>query len=148
MTEVLAIVASGIAVEQAASQLASGLLKTRQLWEQIQNAPERVSDLLADLDVIGALLGDVERQFTSGRLPPTFWNDATARRSSRLCQEAVERLEELCRSLQKHLESPKRSRRMLGAAKVVLKDEALTRYEERLRATLSLLQMSQLYYQT
>ena len=147
MAEVVAVIASGIAIEQAAGQLVVAALKTRQLWEQVQNASQRVRYLLEDIDIYSALLQDNERHFASGSILRSSLDATVAQRISRACDRAIKQLDDVCQDLCKDMNSPKRSKRMLGGIRVVLKDNAVRQYEERLKDTLYMLQMVHQLYQ-
>lgn len=146
MAEVIGVLASGIAIEQATGQFATALLKTKQLWDQIHEAPERLRGLISSLEVFGCLFSDVDKQFADSILPPSFRNRNLASKSLKLCQEAATQLEGICQGLQEYIVSPKKSKRLLGGIRVPLKEDSLNKLERKLEMTLSILQMSHQLY--
>ncbi|KAM7200170.1 hypothetical protein V8F20_005388 [Naviculisporaceae sp. PSN 640] len=138
MAEILGIVASGLAVQQTACQLTKSLFRLRQLWEQIQNAPEQIQDLMADIASFTALLSEMEGQLDE--------DNPSARHSAQHCRNALTQLDAVTSALQLQLTSPKRSKKFAGALKVVLRREDLKRYEDKLDRAFRLLQMSHQCY--
>lgn len=134
MAEVLGIVASGLAVQQTAVQLAQSLIRLRQLWAEIRDAPVQIQDLMTDLSAFTALLSEMEGQLDE--------NNPTARQSAQLCKNALIQLETVTSALDAQLNSSRRSKRLMGALKVVVSREDMKRYEDRLQRAFRLLQMS------
>lgn len=138
MAEVLGAVASGLAVQQTAGEITKTLFKLRELYEQIKDAPEKIQDLLADIESFTALLAEMEGQLAEG--------STTAHQSVQLCRNALSQLEKVTSELQIRLCSPKRSKRLIGGLKVVLCHDELKRYEDKLERAFRLLQMSHQCY--
>ncbi|GKT49492.1 uncharacterized protein ColSpa_09673 [Colletotrichum spaethianum] len=146
MAEVLGVVASAIAVGQATGQAAKSVLKLKQLWDQIENAPQRFDDLLSKLEILDALLKDVDRQFAEPSLPAGFWDRSLAQQTFKLCRSVSTQLESLCITLNDQIRSPKKSKRVRGAIKVVVDDDYLKALEAKLESAFSLLQMAHQCY--
>ncbi|KAF6824064.1 hypothetical protein CPLU01_11060 [Colletotrichum plurivorum] len=98
------------------------------------------------LEILSALLDDVDRQFADTDLPPGFWDGNLAQQSLKLCQNVSSQLEILCSSLNDQLSSPRRSKRFKGAIKVVMNDDGVRELEAKLDSALSLLQMAHQCY--
>jgi len=132
------IVASGLAVQHTAGQIIKTLFQLRQLLDQIQDAPERIQDLMTDLSSFAALLVEMEGQLVEG--------GSLARQSVQLCRDALTRLDGVVSGLQIQLASPRRRKAFIGALNVVIRRDELKRYEEKLERAFRLLQMSHQCY--
>ncbi|KAF6803049.1 hypothetical protein CSOJ01_11171 [Colletotrichum sojae] len=142
MAEVFGVVASAIAVGQAVESV----MKLKQLWDNVQDASKRFSDLFVKLEILSALLEDVDRQFAEPSLPPGFWDRKLAQQSLKLCRNASSQLEILCSTLNDQLSSPRRSKRFKSAINVVMSDDGVRELEAMLDSALSLLQMAHQCY--
>ncbi|KAK4210312.1 hypothetical protein QBC37DRAFT_485485 [Rhypophila decipiens] len=110
MAEVLGIVASGLAVQQTAGQVVKSLIKLRRLWDQIQDAPDEIQDLMADIACFAALLSEMEGQLVE--------SSPVACQSLQLSRNALGQLEAVVSALETQSASPKRSKRLMGALKM------------------------------
>ncbi|KAF6810015.1 ankyrin repeat-containing protein [Colletotrichum musicola] len=142
MAEVFGVVASAVARRQAVESV----MKLKQLWDKIQDAPKRFSDLFVKLEILSALLDDVDRQFADPDLPPGFWDRNLAQQSLKLCRNVSSQLEVLCSSLKDQLSSTRRPKRFKGAIKVIMNDDGVRELEAKLDSALSLLQMAHQCY--
>jgi hypothetical protein len=99
MAEVLGIIASGITVEQ----FAENVLKLKRLCRAVRNAPEDVRQLAEELDVIEALLVEVDGQ----RQQPyhTASSAATWDRCVLACKNAGKASEDVIKELEKKLKT-------------------------------------------
>ncbi|KAM7217206.1 hypothetical protein V8F06_007389 [Rhypophila decipiens] len=117
MAEMLGIVASGLA---------------------IQDAPDEIQDLMADITCFTELLSEMEGQLVE--------SSPVARQSLQLSRNALGQLEAVVSVLETQLASPKRSKRLMGALKAVIRREDMKRFENKLERAFRLLQMSHQCY--
>ncbi|KAM7202658.1 hypothetical protein V8F33_002584 [Rhypophila sp. PSN 637] len=95
MAEVLGIVASGLAVQQTAGQVVKSLIKLRRLWDQIQDAPDEIQDLMADIACFAALLSEMEGQLVE--------SSPVARQNLQLSRNALGQLEAVVSAIETQL---------------------------------------------
>ncbi|KAK7926534.1 hypothetical protein PG985_003532 [Apiospora marii] len=146
MTEPLGVAASGIAVVQLGVATGGALLKLKQIWDQVEDAPDTISDLIERIDLIYPSVWDFEHQFTHSGLPPLLWDSSTAIRSVAYCRKALAKFSVVIDDLSTQITSSRRFRRRLGAIKVVLRKDELKRLEGQLRNSLEILQFAQTTY--
>ena len=136
MAEVLGVIASGIAVEQ----FAESVLKLKRLCSAVRNAPEEVKLLAEELDVIAALLVEVDGQ----RQQPyhTASSATTWDRCVIACKNARNASEDVIKELEKKL----KTNRTLGGIRVAFKKEAIVELKSRLERAKSTLVLAQQTY--
>jgi hypothetical protein len=136
MAEVLGVIASGIAVEQ----FAASVLKLRRLCSAVRNAPEDVKQLAEELDVIAALLVEVDGQ--RQQLVHTASSAATWDRCVFACKNAAQASEHVIKELEKKI----RIGPTLGGIRVAFKKEAIVELKSRLERAKSTLMLAQQTY--
>ncbi|KAK8060912.1 hypothetical protein PG996_010842 [Apiospora saccharicola] len=143
MAETLGIVASGIAVAQLGAATGGAVLKLKQLWGQVKDAPETISELIERIDLISSAVWELEHQFTHSGLPPMLWDKTTAVRSIAYCRKALMKLSDFVDGLSSRITSRRGYRRKLGAAQVVLNKDEREKLEGHLRNALDVLRFAQ-----
>lgn len=136
MAELLGTIASGINVATLAVQVGQSILKLRDCWSQIKEAPDDIRIQLLQLDHLhGSLqvIQDGQAQNTIPGLPPT---------SLELCQEGADDLRKLVNDLAQNLDGKKGWRQKKASAQVVLKKDEMKRLKQKLNEAIQLLQFS------
>ncbi|KAM0139918.1 hypothetical protein ACHAP3_002979 [Botrytis cinerea] len=132
MAEVLGTVASGIGVAQLAGNLVSSIIKLKDYWDQIQDAPDDIGFLVREIDthhlILRSILESQAKTTSSGRPSDTFLEH-----SLKLCEDSSNELNELVKALEKEMKSSNKWRSKLGATKVVLKNDQLKRLKKRMK---------------
>ncbi|KAK7955655.1 uncharacterized protein PG986_004877 [Apiospora aurea] len=146
MTEPLGVVASGIAVAQLGVATGGAVFKLRQLWGQVKDVPETISDLIERIDLIYPAVWDFEQQFSHAALPSVLWDNTTAVRSVAYCRKALQKLSNVVDDLSVKIASRRGFQRKLVAARVVLKKDELKKLEEQLKIALDVLGFAQEAY--
>lgn len=143
MAEVLGVVASGIAVVDAAGQIGSGIIKLRRLWNEVKDVPYTIKSLMQKLEVFAILLGELEttQQSSTGDAARPF-NSQGMRLSMTQCREAIDALDDLVNKLSEHVDSEKRSKRAKAKLKVALAKDNLAQCHDRLKDAVQLLQFA------
>ena len=139
MAEVLGVVASGIAVAQAAQTVGQAVLSLTQLWKEIKDAPDTIQTLLDELGATGELVTAIESELESslssvprdGASLTPFQCLAIQR-----CREIHKTLGDLVNDLTAEIASSRKRKRLVAKAKVALKKETLETYEKRLQKAL------------
>ncbi|TVY45721.1 hypothetical protein LSUB1_G000383 [Lachnellula subtilissima] len=142
MAEALGVVASGIAVTQLATQVASSVIKLKNCWEQIKNVPTEISYLLREVDSLKLILCHIQDDQASQWEPNSVGNGVHLRQSLELCKQGSAELETLVNELGAKIEGKHGLKKKLGSAKVVLKNEEIKVMKRRLKSTIRLLSLS------
>ncbi|KAI9647884.1 hypothetical protein NHQ30_004272 [Ciborinia camelliae] len=141
MAEVLGAVASGISVAQLAGNLASSVIKLKNYWDQIQDAPDDIAFLARELDnqqfILRSILESQLKLTSSGRPSNSFLE-----RTLQLCQDSSDELNELVNALAQDINSNSRWKKKLGATKVVLKNDQLKKLKRRMKNATRLMNLA------
>ncbi|GAW17814.1 hypothetical protein ANO14919_072810 [Xylariales sp. No.14919] len=146
MAEALSVAASGIAVAQVAAQVGKSIIKLKQLWDELQHVPSTIGDLLDQIECLDPALWEAENTFDQASLPPMFWDNGLASRSTAYCRKALGSLTELVDDLTLQINRPGKFRSKIASAKVVLKKEQLKTLERRLQNAIRMLTLAQQSY--
>lgn len=143
MAELLGTIASAIAVAEVGLKLGGTVLKLKGLWNEIQEVPDTISDLMDEIEILGQLVEDFDAQdfamaSTSG--------DRSAKLSVSYFQAALRHLGTLAENLRQEVESKKKRKRFSGRVKVVLSQETIAKTEAKMQRALALLQAAQTSY--
>jgi hypothetical protein len=146
MAEVLSVVASGIAVTQAAQSLGTIVVSLSRLWREVRDVPETVRQVLEDIEITGDLVGVIEAEFEEAFSDSPVSSTTTSTPLTKLqcltiqrCRQAHKDLGNLVEDLRADIASSRRRKRVIGKAKVVLKKDVLEGYERRLQKALRFL---------
>ncbi|TGO16587.1 hypothetical protein BTUL_0026g00400 [Botrytis tulipae] len=132
MAEVLGTIASGISIAQLAGNLASSIIKLKNYWDQIQDAPDDIALLVHEIESHHAILRSIlekQAQLTVSCQPTGGFFD----QSIRLCQNASLKLDGLVNALTIDINSNRKWKRTMGAANVLLKAEKLKKLKKRMK---------------
>ncbi|KAK8878802.1 ankyrin repeat-containing protein [Apiospora arundinis] len=143
MVEPLGAVASGIAVTQLGVAAGGTVLKLKKLFDQVNDAPETISDLIEHIEMVYPSVWDFERQCSQVALPTMLWDSTRAVESLAYCRRALKRLSDVVDALAAQIASRRGFRQKLVALKVVFKKDELKRLENQLRNSLEVLQFAQ-----
>lgn len=152
MAETFGIVAGSISVAEVASKAGGVVLKLKRLWNEIQNVPETIDDLMKQIEILDPLVWEMETEINERRasVNPILFNDSALRKSTEYCRHAVNDLTHLVDDLNSQVDTQRKLKRRLGRVRVVLKAQAIEDYERRLGkavAFLNLAQQSHLTYE-
>ena len=148
MAELLGVVASGMAVVQVAAEVGDRALALKRLWDEIKDVPSTIRGYVDEIEMLTPVLDEMDQEFKDFALRPgsMIWNDQSAQRCLTHCRQAKEELSKLIDDLSMHVNSGQRSRRGVAKLKVVMKKETLSRYENRLKMALQLLNFAHMSY--
>ncbi|KAI1117746.1 hypothetical protein F5Y14DRAFT_439039 [Nemania sp. NC0429] len=146
MAEALGVAASGIAVFQVATLVGKSIIKLKQLWDDLQDVPSSIRDLLDQIECLDPALWEAEHTFDHASLPPMIWDNSIASRSTAYCRKALNSLSELVDELALQINRPGKLRSKVAAGKVVLKKEQLKSLERRLQNAVMMLTLAQQSY--
>ncbi|CZR66958.1 uncharacterized protein PAC_16857 [Phialocephala subalpina] len=114
------LIASGMGIASLGIQIGSGIIKLKQLWDDVKDAPEEIQYLLEEIDMCSQVLSAVD----DDDLPPS------ATKSLELCL----RVARLLKATVEELEASLAKRKRLGGFKCVLKRGAIDKLRERLKS--------------
>jgi len=141
MAEVLGVVASGIAVTQLASQVTSNIIKLKNYWGQIKDAPADINYLLREVDALDHVLSHIQ-QDQAGMGSNSVSHIPHLKQSLALCREGADELGTLVSELAMKVDGKHGLRKKVQSAKVVLKKDELKRLKARLKSAVRLLSLS------
>lgn len=152
MAEILGTVSSAIAVAEAGLKVGGTLLKLRELWKEVQYVPQKIQDIMSQMDILEPILADIERHLQGNlihgsdaqvKVGTSAQSNASIRtRTASYCREAFHDLQGLVKELSLQINSAKGTRRGIGKLKVVLRKHDLNRFQSRLERVFWLLQLA------
>ncbi|KAK1584995.1 uncharacterized protein LY79DRAFT_591847 [Colletotrichum navitas] len=116
----------------------------KKLWDEVQDVPNEISQLVRQLEVVRPVLAEMESEFT--QQTHKVYHNSAANLSMEYCQQAVAELDALAEDLRSRIEAAKRSRRNITKLKVTFKKEQIRGYQEKIQFALQLLSLSQQTY--
>ncbi|TGO64492.1 hypothetical protein BOTNAR_0088g00220 [Botryotinia narcissicola] len=132
MAEVLGTIASGISIAQLAGNLASSIIKLKNYWDQIQDAPDDIAFLVQEIESYHAILRSIlekQAQLTVSCQPTGGFFD----QSIKLCQNASLKLDGLVNALTKDIDSNRKWKRTMGSANILLKADQSKKLKKRIK---------------
>ncbi|KAK7757364.1 hypothetical protein SLS62_000376 [Diatrype stigma] len=150
MAEIFGVVASSIAVAEVASKVGGVVPRLKRLWNEIQNVPDTINDLMKQIDILDPVIWEMETEINERRasINPMLFNDSALRKSTEYCRVAVSDLTHLVDELNTRVDTERKLKRRLGKLKVVLKAQTIADYERRLGKAVSILNLAQQSYLT
>ncbi|KAH8593500.1 hypothetical protein B0O99DRAFT_688721 [Bisporella sp. PMI_857] len=147
MAEVVGVVASGIAVGTLGIKVIQSTAELKGFWDNIQEAPEDIADLLYEAKLIGEVILRFEEE-TKCSSSVTFGPELEKLAADCLqhCYAASEKLRLLAEDLAATLSKKTGYRRLVASTKVVLKKDQIKKYRSRLEGAVRLLHMSRQCY--
>ena len=146
MAEAIGVVASGIAIGTLATGITSSIVKLKSYWDQVQDAPEDVRDLIEELEDLSYLLADIEDDQRQNPMSSLILDSTSTSRCLQHCKQGADRLKELTDNLRTDLDAPSKLKRKWASAKVVLKKSQIDRYKAKLERAIRLLSLSHQLY--
>lgn len=144
MAELLGAIASSATVVGVASTAAS---KLKRLWDEVQNVPETITDLVQQIEILESHIGQIESEIKdrSASTGPLL-SDSTVRLSIEYCRKCMEGLASIVDDLRIKIDTQKNPKRTFSKMRVVLKKQVLSHFEGRLQKAVSLLNLTQQSY--
>ena len=146
MAEAIGVVASGIAIGSLAASITSSIVKLKSYWDQIQNAPEDIHDLIEELEVLSHLLADIADDQEENSMSSLIFDSTAISRCLQHCQKGADRLKELTDNLSTELDALTRTKRKWASAKVVLKNGQMDKCKKKMEGAIRLLSLSYQMY--
>ncbi|KAK1962145.1 hypothetical protein LY78DRAFT_720388 [Colletotrichum sublineola] len=144
MAEVFGVVVSALTVAEMAGKFGGSIIKLKKLWDEVQDVPNEISQLVRQLELLRPVLAEMESEFT--QQTHKAYHNSAANLSMEYCQQAVAELDALAEDLRLKIDAAKRSRRNITKPKVTFKKEQIRGYQEKIQFALQLLSLSQQTY--
>lgn len=142
MAEVLGVVASGIAVTQITAQVTKSIIKLKEYWDQVQEAPAEIKYLLREIDSLHLILSHIQDDQAKQTRSSISVDNLCIHHSFKLCKEGADELRGLADELAEKVDGKKGWRKKVGSVKVVLKKEDIKKLKKRMKHAIQLLQLS------
>ncbi|KAK2599132.1 hypothetical protein QQS21_005393 [Conoideocrella luteorostrata] len=134
MAEVVGLVASAFTLGEVAIKV----IKLKKIYSDIRNVPTYIKKQLDELEVLSAIITEIEAEAEIDGLQGTTFGAMTLR----YCKSATDELDELLQDLDKALQSPRRLRRTATKVKVALDQESLVKAGKHLDSARQSLQLA------
>ncbi|KAJ3943686.1 uncharacterized protein N0V96_006616 [Colletotrichum fioriniae] len=122
MAEVLGVVVSALTVVDMTVKLGSSAIKLKKLWDQVQDTPSEISQLVTQVELLNAVLAEADAMFD---------------------QVYINHLETLVTDLQQQMMMANRPRRSIARLKFTLKKDLIQNCQEKLQVALQMVVLSQ-----
>ncbi|KAJ0297162.1 hypothetical protein COL516b_010901 [Colletotrichum fioriniae] len=139
MAEAFGVVVSAFTVVEIAGKLGSSAIKLKKLWNEAQNVPHEISQLVEQVDILNTILTEMDRELSQAGAASIGTSDA----SLRCCQQVANELEILLTDLQEQILTAKKSRRSMTKLKVTLKKDLIQSCQQKLQFALQMALLSQ-----
>lgn len=146
MAEAIGVVASGVTIGALATGITSSILKLKSYWDQVQNAPDNVHDLIEELEILSCLLADIEDDQRQNPMSSLILDATSTSRCLQHCKQGADRSKEMTDNLSADLDASNKIKRKWASAKVVLKKNQMDRYKSKLERVIRLLSLSHQIY--
>lgn len=139
-------VASSITIGALAANITKNVVKLKECWGAIQDAPEDVHFLVKRVELLSLILYDIQEDQTQNPLSSLLLDGSTASTCLEICKAAADRLSQLAHNMATSIESSRQLKRKWASVRVVLKRNRIERFEAELQSCIALLQLSQETY--
>ncbi|KAK1458881.1 hypothetical protein CMEL01_01880 [Colletotrichum melonis] len=139
MAEAFGVVVSAFTVVEIAGKLGSSTIKLKKLWNEVQDVPREINQLVEQVDILNAILTEMDVELSKAGTPSTGTSDA----SLRCCQQVANELEILATDLQQQILTAKKSRRSITKLRVTLKKDLIQSCQQKLHFALQMALLSQ-----
>ena len=146
MAEAIGIAASSIAIGQLTTAITISIVKLKSYWDEVQDAPGDVRDLIEELEDLGYLLADIEDDQRQNPVSSLILDPTSTSRCLQHCKRGADYLRELTENLSTDLDASSKTKRKWASAKVVLKKSQIDRYKAKLERAIRLLSLSHQIY--
>ncbi|KAK1500445.1 hypothetical protein CABS01_10169 [Colletotrichum abscissum] len=139
MAEAFGVVVSAFTVVEIAGKLGSSIIKLKKLWNEVQDVPREINQLIEQVDILNAILTEMDVELSQAGTPSIGTSDA----SLRCCQQVANELEILATDLQQQILTAKKSRRSITKLRVTLKKDLIQSCQQKLQFALQMALLSQ-----
>jgi hypothetical protein len=140
MAEMLCIVASGMGIASLAIQIGNSIMKLKDLWNAVKEAPEEVKYLIEEIGTLSLVLSEMGASWNEddgGQI-----GSAASKKCVDLCRKGADILGTVVREAEQEIAK----RRRIGSVKMVLKKGLLDTLRDRLKTVQFMLMLSNQTY--
>ncbi|CEJ89519.1 hypothetical protein VHEMI05360 [[Torrubiella] hemipterigena] len=142
MAALLGVVSSGINAAGFPGQLAKQAFELRRLWNEVQDAPEDVFDLIDQMEWLQPMVSSMGNSLSDHSVNvPNGAEQCLVQ-----CGKALSNLQKLAIDLSQNITSNKRLKKSIAKIRVIIKKEQLQKYHSRLENALNGLRTACLVY--
>ena len=142
MAEVVGLVASGISIGTLAAQITSSVVKLKSYWDELQDIPEDIQDLIEELEILYHLLADIEEDLQRNPVSGLLLDNTSTSRCLSHCKRGADQLKELTDDLSADLDSRNKLRKKWASTKVMLKKDKIEKYKKKLERAVNFLSLA------
>ncbi|KAF7544124.1 hypothetical protein G7Z17_g10200 [Cylindrodendrum hubeiense] len=121
--------AAGIAFVQISTDIAKCVVKAHQLWQQIKDLPHEIQEMLADLEVFGAMFEDIQEQLEADATSLSR-DDAPIKRSLKLARDAYVGLNDLVMDMSTTISTKRGLKKKAAMIRITVKKDKLDQYQQ------------------
>lgn len=133
----LGLIASGMGIASLGLQIGESILKLKDFWGRVKDAPEDVRYLLDEMETLKLLLSDLSILESEIVVAPSAPSSSLSS-CFVFCQRGADLLQTLLQDLNKQIVE----RKIMGGVKAVLKKGTIDKLRDRLRSAQGMLMIS------
>ncbi|KAI8161998.1 hypothetical protein KHU50_008016 [Colletotrichum sp. SAR 10_65] len=109
MAEAVGLAASVIAIAEITAKIGISSMKLKKLWEDLQNVPERLKDLVEEMEFWRSMMRQIEKQIraSSSSVHQQLLEDLNLRAACGRCRSALDSLAHFVETLQEDVDRSK-----------------------------------------
>lgn len=146
MAEVVGVISGSLTLAGVVTSLADSIIKLKDCWDQIREAPDDLRWMVREIEVFGRVLVDMRADITQESTASILLKNRPMLDSLEMCVEATRDLDRLISDLGRGFKSQGRLRRSYAAAKVVMQKNQIEKFRSRLQNMTRLLSLCQQCY--
>ncbi|KAJ5623189.1 hypothetical protein N7490_011794 [Penicillium lividum] len=101
MAEVIGIVSGAITFATVVAQISKSIIQIKDCWGQINDTPEEMRELIAEIEIYDLILRGIKQNLSSGPLANTKEMSEHSFQSLEVCKKAAESLQIIAKDLLK-----------------------------------------------
>lgn len=140
MAEMLGIVAGGMGVASLAIQIEDSVMKLKDFWNAVKEAPEEVKYLIEEIETLSLVLSEIRANGDDD--DKTRVSSVSLKMCLDLCQRGAEILGTVVREAEQEIVKKRR----IGSLKMVLKKGLVDKLRDRLKTVQLMLMLSNQTY--
>ena len=140
------IVASGITIGALTTGIATSIVKLKAFWDQVQDVPEDIHNLIEELEIHSSLIAEIEKGLQRNPTSSLILDSTITLKCLQLCKQGASRLKDVVDQLDADLKASSKFKRKRTYVKAMLKNAQLDRYKARMESALRLLSLSHQSY--
>jgi sensor histidine kinase YesM len=108
MTKLLSVISGSITLVGVVTELTSSIIKLKNCWNQINDAPEDLKWLIRETEILSLIMAEIEAYSVQQTVTSSFLNNRVLTQSYELCRDAAEEANSMVKDLGRDMESSNR----------------------------------------